>query len=244
MLVAVIMAMFMAAAAAIAMRVMGMIMGMVMLVAMVMGRRCGGGLLEMLVVMVMAMRMIMPAAAIGTMLVIMMGVIMLIVAMVVAVIMPVAMVIMPAMVIGAALRLEGPDDFLGEAALPAHHLRQHMIRPDIDRVGRDLCRGMAVADMPGDAGEAQRVLGGDLQQLLRRGAHGDKPAILQLERVAIADHRRPVEVEQQVETLLALQRDAALLAVVMIERHHVDDLLGLDGGFADDARGAQHGGLL
>jgi hypothetical protein len=163
---------------------------------------------------------------------------------VMAVIMAVMVMPVSAMIIGAALGLERTPDFLGEPPLPAHHLGKDMVRLDIDRVGGKLGWGVAVADMPGDAREAQRVLGGDLEQLFRRGANGDEAAILQLQRVAIADEGRLVEVEQEIEPLLALQHDAALLAVVMIERDHINDLLGPDGGLADDARGAKHDWLL
>jgi hypothetical protein len=152
-----------------------------------------------------------------------------------------ASMVMAGMVIGPALRRERPPDFLGQPALSAHHLGQHMISTDIDRIGTDLGRRMAVADMPGDTGHAEGIFSRDLEQFLWSGAHANQTPIFQLQSIAIANHRGLVEIEQQIEALLALQRDAALLALIVIERDGIDDLVGLDGDFADNARGTQHG---
>lgn len=77
-------------------------------------------------------------------------------------------------VIGAALGLEGAGHHGHGATLTAHHLGQHVIVLDIDRIRGDFCRGVAIADMPGDAHQAQRILGADLEQALRGGADLDQ----------------------------------------------------------------------
>lgn len=185
-------------------------------------------LMAMLVVVVVAMAMmmvivtvvIMPAAA---------GVIM-------GVIVAVSMVV----VVGAALGLEGALHRRHRTALPAHHLGQDVVVLDVDRVGGDLGRGMAVADMPGDAHQPQRVLGADLQQALRCGLDLDKAPVLQLHGVAISQHRGLVEIEQDIEPAIGLEGKAAAIAVVMVEGERVDDALGPDGGLANDGGGAKH----
>jgi hypothetical protein len=183
-------------------------------------------LMAMLVVVAMAMMMvivtvvIMPAAA---------GVIM-------GVIVAVSMVV----VVGAALGLEGALHRRHRTALPAHHLGQDVVVLDVDRVGGDLGRGMAVADMPGDAHQPQRVLGADLQQALRCGLDLDKAPVLQLHGVAIGQHRGLVEIEQDIEPAIGLEGKAAAIAVVMVEGERVDDALGPDGGLANDGGGAKH----
>ncbi|MGF7051205.1 hypothetical protein GGC47_000365 [Bosea sp. OAE752] len=183
-------------------------------------------LMAMLVVVAMAMMMvivtvvIMPAAA---------GVIM-------GVIVAVSMVV----VVGAALGLEGAFHRRHRTALPAHHLGQDVVVLDVDRVGGDLGRGMAVADMPGDAHQPQRVLGADLQQALRCGLDLDKAPVLQLHGVAISQHRGLVEIEQDIEPAIGLEGKAAAIAVVMVEGERVDDALGPDGGLANDGGGAKH----
>ena len=72
------------------------------------------------------------------------------------VIMPMIARIMPMIVaaiviIGAALGLEGAQDGRYGAALAAGHLGQDVVLLYVDRLGRDLGRGVAVADVPGDA---------------------------------------------------------------------------------------------
>lgn len=145
-----------------------------------------------------------------------------------------------AVIIGAAFGLERALDLAHGAALAADHLGEHMVVLDIDRVGGDLGRGMAIADMPGDAHQPQRVLGADFEQALRRSLDQDEPAVLQLDRVAVVQCRRLVEIEQDIEPAIALQRDAATVAVLMVEGQRLDDLVQLDRGLASDGGGAQH----
>lgn len=146
------------------------------------------------------------------------------------------------MVIGAALGLEGALDRRHRAALATDHLGEDVILLDIDRIGGDLSGGVAVADMPGDAHQPQRVLGADFDQALRRGLDLDEAAVFQLHGIAIGQHGRLVEIEQDVEPAIALERDAAAVAVLVVERQRLDDLVGTDGRLADDGGGAQHGG--
>lgn len=209
----------MAAAAGIAMGV-GVLVGMRM--SMIVTMRLGMGVsvrmaMMMVVVAMVVVAMVVVAAATG-------------------VVMRVGM----AVVIGAALGLERPVDGAHRAALAADHFGQHMVVLDIDRVRRDLGRGVAVADMPGDAHEAQRIVGPDLEQGLRGGLDQHQPAVLQLHGVAVGERGRLVEVEQDIETAIGLEREAAAVAVLMVEGQRVDDALLLDGGLANDGGGAQH----
>jgi hypothetical protein len=150
------------------------------------------------------------------------------------------MIVVVAVIIGAALGLERPLDLAHGAALAADHFGEHMVVLDIDRVGGDLGGRVAVADMPGDAHQPQRVLGANLQQALRRRLDQNEPAILQLDGIAIVQRGRLVEIEQDVEPAIALERDAAAIAVLMVERQRLDDLVLLDRGLASDGGGAQH----
>ena len=163
-LVAVIrMAMVMSAAAGVAMRV-GMAMGVSFCMAMGMA------------VLAMRMGVIVPVMVM-TMLVVT----------VMAVIMAGMVAIGVIVVVGAALGLERPRHGVHRAALAAHHLGEDMVVLDLDRVSGDLGRGVAVADMPGDPHQPQRVLGADLEQALRRGLDQDEPAVLQLHGIAVPE---------------------------------------------------------
>lgn len=91
-----------------------------------------------------------------------MGVIV-VVLMVVAVIMTMmvmtAVIVIADVLVGSPLGLEGAHDGRHGAALPASHFGQNVVLLDVDRVRRDLGRGVAVAHVIGDLQEAQRVLG-------------------------------------------------------------------------------------
>lgn len=143
-------------------------------------------------------------------------------------------------VIGAALGLERPLDHRHGAALAAHHLGEHMVVLDVERLSRDLGGRVAVADMPGDAHQPQRVVGPDLQQALGRSPDQNEAAVLQPYRVAVIERGRPVEIEQDVEAGVALQSETAAAAILVIQRQGLDDAIRLDRGFANDGGGAKH----
>jgi hypothetical protein len=216
-------------------------------------------LVIMVVVMVVPMGMIMPAAAVGAMrmcvvvpgvvVAVFMFVVMVMAVMVMSVVVPVTMgvagmitigVVVAGMVIGAALGLERPRHLGHGAALAADHFGQDVVVLDIDRVSRDLGRRVPVADVPGDAHQAQRVLGADFQQALRCRLDLNEAAILELDGIAVVQRSRLVEVEQDVEPAIALERKPATVAVLVIERQGLDDLVGLDRSLANDGGGTQH----
>ena len=143
--------------------------------------------------------------------------------------------------IGSLLGPEGARDLGRGAALAAHHLGEHVVVLDIDRVLGDLGRGVAVAHMPGDAHQPQRVFGADLQQVLHRRANRDETAVVEAQRVALVQHCGLVEVEHHLDPAFGAQHRAAALAILMVEGDDVEDAIGLDGGLADDGGGAQHG---
>lgn len=167
---------------------------------------------------------------------------------VVVVVMPVAVavaVVVPAIVlVGAALRLEGAHHDGGRAALAAHHLGQNVVVLDVDRVRRHLGGGVPVADVVGHLQEPQRVLGAHLQQALGRGLHLHEAAVLELHGIAVVQHRGLVEIEQEVEPGIALERDAAAVAALVIEGDGVGNPVRFHGGFAEDRGGAEHGEFL
>jgi len=162
----------------------------------------------------------------------------------VAVVMPVAVVVPAIVLVGAALRLEGAHHDGGRAALAAHHLGQHVVVLDVDRVRRHLGGGVPVADVVGHLQEPQRVLGAHLQQALGRGLHLHEAAVLELHGIAVVQHRGLVEIEQEIEAGIAFQRDAAAVAALVIEGDGVGNPVRFHGGFAEDRGGAEHGEFL
>lgn len=150
-------------------------------------------------------------------------------------------VVMSAMIIRAALWPEGPRHLGNGASLSPDHLGEHVIILDIQGICRDLRGCMAVADMPSNAHQAQRVLGADFKQSLRCGMDQNKAAIFQLQGITLGDCGGLVEIEQELVTIHGLQHGAAALAIIVGQHDRACDLVRLDGGFADDGGGALHG---
>ncbi len=197
------------------------------------------------VIVSMVMIVIMPAAARVTMVVIMLRLVMVCAANVQVVVTALAMIVavivcVTMALVRAALGLERASDAGRSTAEAADHLGEHVVVFDVDRVGRDLGRGVAVTDVPGDLGEPGRRLSSDLQQRLRGGSDLDQPAVLEPEGVAALGGRRLVEIEQKFKAAVGLQSHAPTVAALVVEGDRVDDPLRLDGELADDGSGADH----
>lgn len=128
----------------------------------------------------------------------------------------------------------------GGAALAADQLRHHRVVEDVERLGRHLGLHVVATELPGEAGQADRVLGRDREQGLRGGEDAHQAAILQAHRVAILERRRPVEIEPEGEAALRRQLGAAAGTGGVVEGDLVGDGVGAHGGFADDGGGALH----
>ncbi len=190
------------------------------------------------VVMLVPMRLLLTVMGMMMLVPVLMAVMMMLVVMmmVVAAAAGVAM----GVVVHLRLRLEGALDRRHGAALPAHQLGQRRIVRDIERLGRHLGRDVMAAEMPGETRQPQRILGADLQEAFRQGPDLDEAAILQLQRVAVVQRRRPVERDRDVEPAGSRGGDAVAVAVAMGEAERIGDALGADGGLAEDGSGAKH----
>ena len=82
-----------------------------------------------------------------------------------------------------------------------------------------MTRQMPVAEMPGDAHELRRAWHADLRQLLRRRHDAHAPAVLEHERIAVAQPLRLRQVEQELEAAAPVMVDAAAMPQVVVERH-------------------------
>ena len=152
----------------------------------------------------------------------------------------VVMVVAAAVVVGAALGAEGTHDRLDDAAEATHHVGENVVVLDEDRALGDLGRGVAIADVPGDAGERERIGRLDREQPLGRRLHLDEAAILQHQRVAVVEHDRLAEIEQERESALGAEHHAAAVPAGMVEGDAVDDLFPVDLAVAEDGSGTQH----
>jgi hypothetical protein len=206
---------------------------MIVLVPMVMAAPAVMTMLVMMAVLMIVMRMSFGMSVRMGVSVLMVAVVM----MVVAVMMPVVVVA----VMGAALGPEGAFHRGGDAALSAHQLGHGRIVLHVDGVVRDLDEAMLAAEMPGEAHEAQGVLGPHLQQALGSGLHLDEPPILEPQGVAIVDGGIHIEIEHDLGPALPCQPRLTAVARRVVERDRVDDAVGFHGGLADDGGDAGHG---
>ena len=70
--------------------------------------------------------------------------------------------------IGAAERVERLHDLAHHGAQPFEHRLDDMVAQDEDPLGLDRGGEVAVADVPGEAGEMDRIAAADLEQVPRR----------------------------------------------------------------------------
>ena len=146
--------------------------------------------------------------------------------------------------IGAALRRErrlDKGDF-GAAHL-LHHLDEDVIVADAQGVAGEFGGGMAIAEVPGDAGQFALVGEAKLDETLGSGGDGDDAAVLERQGVARRQRRRLGEVEQEFEPTLGVHDDAAAATLVVVEHDGID---GSGGGGAGGKDGgcAQHRGAF
>lgn len=206
---------------------------------------------SMIVMVVAVMVVIMPAAAalaMGMMVLVRMIVMAVMVFMAVIVVIMIVMVMVMAtaaiiamgVVMHLRLRLERALDRRHRAALPAHQLGQRRIVRNIERLGRHFGRDVMAAEMPGEARQPQRILGSNLQQAFRHGLDLHETAVLQLEGIAVVQHRRLVERDLDLEPARGRCGHATTIAVAMGETERVGNALGANGGLAKDGSGAKH----
>ena len=142
--------------------------------------------------------------------------------------------------IGAAFRVERRFDRDHGRAESARHVLDHRIAADAQAPFRQLGRQVAIAEVPGDAGQRGGIGGADFGERLRRGDDLDDAAVLELQSVAGAQHHRFRQVEQEAEPAHAGHGEAAAIALVVIEHHRVDRLARpLSGG--NDGMSVEHG---
>lgn len=217
------------------------IMAMIMRVTMMIMRMAT----MMIMIVVMIMRMIVATATSRTMsmlvtvIMIVMTVIMAMAVMIMGMLI-MTMLTMRVIMIGAALGLEGARHGRHRASQATDHFGEHMIFFDIDRIRCDLGWCMTIAYMPSGFQKPHRILGFDFDQRLRRGAHENKRAILELNRITIIQRRGLFKIEQKRRTLLACERNASAVPPFMIKAHLINNFIGFDGGFAHNRNGPLH----
>ena len=119
--------------------------------------------------------------------------------------------------IGAAFGIERRLDLDDARAQPLHHRLDDVIAADAQALRHDLRRQMAVAEMPGDPDQMQRIGAADLEQRLGGRDHLDQPAVFQHQRIAAAQRDGVFQIEQEFQPARARHRHPPPVPVVEIE---------------------------
>ncbi len=135
-------------------------------------------------------------------------------------------VAMPAARIGPAFRIEWRFDFDHARAKPLHHVLDHMVAADTKSLADNLRRQMTIAEMPGDTHEMMRIVAPDFDELLRCGNDFDQPPVFQHQRIAAAQRKSVLKIEQKLQASRSGHRHAAAMTIVVIEHDGVGGGLG------------------
>jgi hypothetical protein len=123
--------------------------------------------------------------------------------------------------IGAAFGIERRLERDHAGAKTLGHRLDNGIAADAQRLWRYFSRQMAVAEVPGDAGQGQRVGGSDFRQRFGLGDHLNHAPVLEPQPVAAAQHCRFDEVEQEFEPADADHGDAPAIACIEVEHDRI-----------------------
>jgi hypothetical protein len=119
--------------------------------------------------------------------------------------------------ISAAFGIERRLDFNNTRAEPGHHRLDDVVTADAQALRHDLGRQMAVAEMPGDPHQMERIGATDFDQRLGSGDDLDQAAIFQHQRVAAAQCYGIFQIEQEFQPARARHRHPPPVPVVEIE---------------------------
>src|SRR5688500_9851468 len=124
--------------------------------------------------------------------------------------------------IRAGFRIERRFDRRDFGAEARGHFFQHVIVPDEQPLAHDLHIGVAVAEMPGQADELRSRRSAKLKQWLGLADDSYDRPILKHEPVAVLEHRRCFEIEQETRSRSAGQHDTATMTIAGVKHDAVD----------------------
>jgi hypothetical protein len=141
--------------------------------------------------------------------------------------------------IGAAFGIEWRFDLDHAGAQSLHHRLDDVIAPDPQAARGDLCRQMAVAEMPGDPNQMLRISAADLDQRLCRRDDLNQPVIVEHQRIAAPQHGGMFQIEQEFEPACAGHRHSPAMTIIEIEHNCIGRRL-TPAMRAMNLRGADH----
>lgn len=133
---------------------------------------------------------------------------------------------MPAARIGTAFWIERRFDGDHFCTETLHHLLDDMIAADTKSLADDLRRQMPVAEMPGDTHQMVWIGAAYLDQRFGRCDHLDQSSVFQHQRVAAAQRKGFLQIEQKFETSRPRHRHAAAMPVIVTKHDRIGGGLG------------------
>ncbi len=101
--------------------------------------------------------------------------------------------------IGAAFGIERRLDLDDAGAESRHHRLNDVVAANPQALRHDLRRQMAIAEMPGDPHQMQRIGAADFDQRLGSGDHLDQAAVLQHQGITTAQRDGVFQIKQELE---------------------------------------------
>ena len=119
--------------------------------------------------------------------------------------------------IGAAFGIEWRLDLDDAGAEPCHHRLDDVVAADAQALRHDLGRQVAVAEMPGDPHQMERIGATDFDQRFGGCDHLDQAAVFQHQRIAAAQGDGIFQIEQEFQPARARHRHPPPVPVVEVE---------------------------
>ena len=145
-------------------------------------------------------------------------VVVMIMAMVVSMIVPVH----PPMAVRASFRLERRTHGLNAGSEALHHVRNDVVVAYAELPWEELGGQVPIAQMPSHPEQKERVVAGDLQEVLIGTSDLDEAPILELQAVPVCERFRLRQIEKEREPSFALHRDTTSMPVVVVQADPVD----------------------
>lgn len=128
--------------------------------------------------------------------------------------------------IGTAHWIEGGNDLFHLGIQPVQHGLDDVVAQNQDTIRRDGRCEMAIADMPGELGEMERIAAPDGVERLLGRRDLDDAAALDRQRIAGCQHDRLREVDQDLPAVIRLDHAPAQVTFIMLENGAAEDRLG------------------
>jgi hypothetical protein len=126
-------------------------------------------------------------------------------------------VMMAAIPVRAAFRLEGSTRVHEIRSQPMEHRFDHMVRPNAKHLASNFCRQMPIPQVPGKTRKLSGILMPNFDKQLGSSLNLQQPPIVQLQAISVGHGNRLRKIEKDIFALVRGQANATAMARVEIE---------------------------